>query len=555
MKSRISFCNVHALRKDITRFAPVWILYSVFLLLILMLCFDGNRAVRVAYSFSQSTRWLGIINIIYALITAQLLFGDLFNSRMTNALHAMPLRRETWFGTHVTAGLLFSLVPNLVMAVVLMIFSTTVSAMPWLWLLTATLQYLFFFSLAVFCALCVGSRFAMVVVYGLINFGSLLAWWLIDTMYIPLLNGVELDSELFLMLSPVVYATVNAPFGVTWEENQTELVPELFQNPEIWGYTAAVAVAGVIFGVLALVIYRRRHLETAGDFIATSWMKPVFLTLYTLMMGACCQWIMGLFSGIDWLFLIIGILVGWFTGQMLLLRTARVFTKRVLLGFAAFVTVLLASLGLTLLDPLDIEGYVPDPARVESVSINYEETDDPALIAAITRFHQAMLDNPDEDSPINVAAATDLIYTMKDGSKVHRYYHVPVQGTAHGVLKPVLSHEDFVLGDLPELWADRNFRIQVSDPDGAAIYLIQSRWDALLEAIRKDCAAGTMAQNGWFHGGWSDNDPMFSFYFSCYDNTTGNYRHYFINVYADSANTMEWLEQQNFYQDYLKNHP
>ena len=38
------------------------------------------------------------------LLAALVLFGDLDNPRMCNALHALPLRRETWFFSHAAAG-------------------------------------------------------------------------------------------------------------------------------------------------------------------------------------------------------------------------------------------------------------------------------------------------------------------------------------------------------------------------------------------------------------------------------------------------------------------
>ena len=41
------------------------------------------------------------------MLTAQLLFGDLYHSRLCNALHAMPVTREGWFLTHSAAGLAF----------------------------------------------------------------------------------------------------------------------------------------------------------------------------------------------------------------------------------------------------------------------------------------------------------------------------------------------------------------------------------------------------------------------------------------------------------------
>jgi hypothetical protein len=57
---------------------------------------------------------------VYALVCALTLFGDLFNSRMCNAIHALPLRRESWFCTHALTGLCFSVVPNLVFALLMM---------------------------------------------------------------------------------------------------------------------------------------------------------------------------------------------------------------------------------------------------------------------------------------------------------------------------------------------------------------------------------------------------------------------------------------------------
>ena len=102
MKSRTSFFNLTALRKNITRFAPVWALYLIGGLLI------GLNSISTftpeyghgARSLANSIGPMAIINFLYAIIAAELLFGDLFNSRLCNALHAFPMRRESWFATH-----------------------------------------------------------------------------------------------------------------------------------------------------------------------------------------------------------------------------------------------------------------------------------------------------------------------------------------------------------------------------------------------------------------------------------------------------------------------
>ena len=157
---------------------------------------------------TQLVEIMAVVNLLYAPIVAQLLFGDLYSSRMCNMLHAFPLRRENWFVTHVVSGLAFSFGPNLLMtlaALVISPFSNMVNAwqIPLLWLLGSTLEFVFFFGVACLAALCVGSRFAQAVVYGIVNFLSPLAWFLVDTLYTPLLFGVRTNEEPFLWFCPV----------------------------------------------------------------------------------------------------------------------------------------------------------------------------------------------------------------------------------------------------------------------------------------------------------------------------------------------------------------
>ena len=107
MKSRTSFFDATVFKKNFTRFAPAWILYTLGLLMCLMLLTSGPN-----YFFpdnlSESLMLMPIAGAVFALLCALLLFGDLFNSRMCYALHAMPQRRETYFITHWVTGLTFN---------------------------------------------------------------------------------------------------------------------------------------------------------------------------------------------------------------------------------------------------------------------------------------------------------------------------------------------------------------------------------------------------------------------------------------------------------------
>ena len=110
MQSRISFFDKTIFKKNLTRFAPCWGLYTIGLLMALVtLIGSGSR--WFSTNVCDFIHILCAITPCYALLCAQLLFGDLYSARMCNALHALPLRRETWFCTHVLSGVLFSLVP------------------------------------------------------------------------------------------------------------------------------------------------------------------------------------------------------------------------------------------------------------------------------------------------------------------------------------------------------------------------------------------------------------------------------------------------------------
>ena len=51
------------------------------------------------------------------------------------------------------------------------------------------------------------------------------------------------------------------------------------QDKALWGYLAIAAVIGVALLAASLLLYRRRRLESAGDFAAVKPIKTVFTVL------------------------------------------------------------------------------------------------------------------------------------------------------------------------------------------------------------------------------------------------------------------------------------
>ena len=162
MKSKTSFFNKTVFLKNLTRFAPVIGGYTLCLVLGMMMLYQDNRDMGRTFWFASriagNLQLMGLVNLLFAPLVAMLLFGDLYNSRMCNALHAMPVRRETLFLTNVVSGLLFSMIPTAVMALLSVpLLNATIVENAWqialLWYVGTNLQFITFFGVAIFSVL------------------------------------------------------------------------------------------------------------------------------------------------------------------------------------------------------------------------------------------------------------------------------------------------------------------------------------------------------------------------------------------------------------------
>lgn len=109
MQSKTSCFNKTIYKKNLTRFAPVWVVYTLCLILGTLLLYN-NGGIHKAFHFPRHfmenlPQVLALVQLCYALLVAQLLFGDLYNARMSNMLHAFPITRESWFVTNMVTGL------------------------------------------------------------------------------------------------------------------------------------------------------------------------------------------------------------------------------------------------------------------------------------------------------------------------------------------------------------------------------------------------------------------------------------------------------------------
>ncbi len=573
MKSRTSFCNGTLFRKNMTRFAPVWGAYLLCLLLGLVVMYVDQNTRQVNFWFAshmaQCIQVMGVVNLFYGPVAAQLLFGDLYNSRMCNALHAMPIRRETYFVTNVLSGIVASLVPTAVMALLsIPLLAGTIVQDAWLiallWFGAANLQFICFFGMAVFCIFCTGNRLIMLAVYAVLNAGAFLAYFVVDTVYTPMLFGVITPDRLVEMLTPV-QNLVNHTFVevenyhnmiALFEGRETEAVAKFWVNP-VYGNLFVWALVGLAFVVAGLLMYRKRNLECAGDAVAFPVLAPVFQVVCSL--GACgmAGVVVNIFFGyshysgsvIMYTVLACGMAVGWFVGKMFLERSTRVFRPKNWIGLGVLAAVTALSLLLTWMDVLGIETWVPKAEKVESVSfqgpipMELTEREDIEKVISVHRLAlEDRIEQPglypvrwleenypdfrfvevpeddfrygeegdyDENEPHKKADHLWITYTLTSGKQVEREYSIWTDQEEGQIVRAMCSDWDLVWNNAFRNWGSEPEKFDINqvysiDFSGEMLkddQVSPALLRTLLDALKADCEDQNLVPDYYYHNG------------------------------------------------------
>lgn len=578
MKPKTSLINKTVLKKDITRYAPIWAVYAIFLLLGLFE-FASYNSVIAADNILDSIRVMGWFNAIYAGVCAAFLFMDLFNGRLCNALHAFPLRREGWLCTHILSGLLFSFVPNVLVCLLALPVLQEYAYMAPIWLAGAALQYLFFFGSAVLCAVCAGNLIGMAGLYGIFHLITVLVGGLAELFYEPMLHGVELNMDTFGWFFPLgqMESFHYTKFDVIHEAVDPYGIFHGFEERD-WLYLGLCAVAGILCIILAWTVYKKRQLEAAGDLLSLKKLSPLFLLICTVGAGAVLYLLSGAFSAESYVFLAVGAVVGYFASRMLLNRTVKVFTKRALLGLGMIIAVMASSMLLTWLDPLGVTRYVPALDKIESAAVigadkgyNFYPTSSILPISSYTSelndsagfkmtdeeelkelqdFHRQLIQyRPDSSEEHRPSAKVTISYTLDTGRVISRHYKVEENselfrraGKYYNDIRyifevndPQILYKVFESVTIEGYAAGKDYGIKLTDKEDI---------HGLIDAIQKDCDAGQMAQNWVFHDKYDENyyldfsadDTIFE-----YTNWDTNREH--LRVWTNSTNTVAYLQQ------------
>ena len=434
------------IRKDLTRFWPVWASYLALWTLLLpvrlihMLRFPGDLAamVRQAESARRMVLSLGqttglLLSCAYGLICAMAVWSYLSSARSASLYHALPVTRESLFLSHWLAGLSFSLLPSALIALLSLLCAAAAGAPGLsqailLWLGACCLQQLLFFSIGTFAAMLTGNLPALAVLYGVLNFGVSLCELLTGQIAVLFLRGVTSLPRTLTFLSPPVRLLMGSQ-GY-WSSSGGSSLQEL-QYPLLLIYGAAA----LLLSLLALLLYRRRPTECAGDVIAVPALRPVIQGCFTLGCSLVLGWFFWLLlfqQAEHWAFLLVSLLlggaVGYFAAAMLLKKSFRVFYKKQWLGLGVFALALCLAVAGLVNDLFGVVRRVPAAEEIQKAALSSgsyaAELTQPEQLEALTALHRALLALPEAEPGAEGqdTAWVQLDYTLRDGTLLSRSY-------------------------------------------------------------------------------------------------------------------------------------
>ena len=456
MKSGTSFFNSTLFKKNLTRYWPVWALYAI--------VWIYAMPVRCITIVSRNQSWMGTTPIkqvqafandipdllegfgvfmafAFGVLATMAMFSYLYNNRAAGMTHSLPMRREGLFLTNYLSGLVCLIGPNALVWLLTLGAESLCSGYMDLytvsvWFAAQSGMCIFFYSFAVFCAMFTGHLLALPAFYGILNFLVVAMMSLLHMLFRPFLYGyaglTDGTNEVISWLTPVVRIVEN----VRWSNPGTGY--RLQGVAELVIYTAV----GLVFAALALLVYRKRHIETAGDVVAVAAVRPVFKYGVALCSGLSFgYWLYAMF-GFEAPFGLMGSLllwtfIGYFAAEMLLKKSFRVW--KAWRGCA--VLLVLVAVGLSALrgDAFGFVTRVPAANKVESIKVDgmgsypYDggrsfefETKDAALIEKTIALHKAIVDshrNPDSgEGGDSDYIRLNVTYVLSNGATIRRDY-------------------------------------------------------------------------------------------------------------------------------------
>ena len=466
MPSKTSCFNRSIFWKNIGRFWPIWGAYLaiwIVIVPIVLLNEFGNAAgyeiAQLRYLISEDLLVSGfdgglILSALFGVFSAMAVWSFLYHPRSAHGMACLPVRREGVFFSVTLAGLLPYLAVNLVIALLALLTEgcfgvADLSATAQLFGLSS-LPFLLFYGFAVFCAQLTGNIIILPAVYAVLNFVFVGAEVIVRSIMNMFVFGMT-SQRLALStkwLSPFVAILMHCDVSrnTVWGDDGFVRGTCYFNG---WRIYLVYAIVGLVFLFFALLLYRRRRMESAGDVVAVNVLKPVFRWCMAigcgLLMSVLYYFIFvetqplenrspaGMFFTVL-LLMLVGAVIGWFVAEMLIRKSFRVFHGR-WAGLCVCCLVIVLLMCAMEFDLFGYERFVPDANRVASVTVFCNgascKLEQPESIGLVTTAHKSIVSHKAQYERNDMkrvwaddSASVELTYTFRSGQQVYRDYYL-----------------------------------------------------------------------------------------------------------------------------------
>lgn len=463
MKSATS-CSKALFASAAKRSWPVWTAYLVLWVVCLpgyigsslgqSWAYTGDTARLTVHHILESAVSFGvIISFCAAICAAMCVFSFMYSPRPASAMGVLPIKREGMFVSQMLAGILPLIAANVLVAVITFCVEAVYGEarlMPIIqWFALTGLQLVLFYGIACFCAQLTGHIIVLPCVYVVLNFTAVVVEQMAARAAEVFIYGVETSVGVSQVFSPVVNM-INMGLYTPYDDSAAESYVRLYEQTSFNGWTIMLVYAcvGLVLLAAAMLLFRRRRLECAGDVVAVKVLKPVFKYCFAiggaLVLGVTAHAI--IFSnsypdGSLWPLLslmLMGGFICYFAAEMLMKKTFRVWKVRAWAGFAVFAVVFGGFCAAAEFDIFGYERRVPGAENVESVRIygvienielkNRDSVDAVVslhrdLIAHKGENERAFADGSYYENPYGVNSFY-ITYNLKDGRVLQRRYSV-----------------------------------------------------------------------------------------------------------------------------------
>lgn len=447
MKSKISFFNAGIFKSMLKRFWPLWTAYFAvwFMCLPLPSLVARLQGVKesavtvVAAAMKTSVEASVVSGFLMGILAAMAVFGFLYNSRSCGMIASAPVRREAVFCSAYLAGALPVLAANLFIAVLNWLFTLSsgiegscIFKMNAILFAVNSMEFLIFFSIAAFIAMLTANIVALPALYIIFNFVFLGMEYVVRMLYGMFVFGYsELPDCVLEFMSPLIYLFTR--IGLSATKTAVTLTN--------WSALLGYIIAAVVLTVAALLLYRKRRMESAGDVIAVKSLRPVFKFCVTACSALCFGLlffviISSLFTSLSMSMLvlsaglIIGAFIGYFASEMLLKKSFHVFGGS-WKGFVITVILCIVFAFVCVTDLFDLSSQLPDIDDIEMIVCNREaggyDVTERSDIEAMLDVNKAIIADRNkyeglDDTDLENTGYVSIRYKLKDGRVICRGY-------------------------------------------------------------------------------------------------------------------------------------